>query len=458
MRLVQTYLTSLSALALTAALSAAPVSAETLSETLIKAYEYHPSLNIARAQLRATDEGVAQARSGGRPRVSGRVQGSIQSADNLDGPPTDTSSFGVDGQWRIFDGGNVSAQVSSARASVDSARANLVTTEQGILIDAVTSYGDVRRDTQFVALARNNVRVISRQLSAARDRFEVGEVTRTDVAQASARLASAQSNLVANQGALERSRQAYIAAVGEAPGELAPPPPLPDLPDTLEESEVIAMRMHPSIIGAQATVAAAEFSLDAAKAGYSPTVDLTGTVEQNASALDRSENVASAGVLLEVPLYNGGALSSGVRSAIATVDQRKGELQDAARVVRQNLASAWSNFEVAAASITASRQEIRAARIAFEGVSEEARLGSRTTLDVLDAEQDLLDAQSNLVSAERDQYVAAYSLLQAMGLLTVDHLGLDVDSYDPEANFNAVQGGPYDAKRNETINRILGRF
>ncbi|MEL6680199.1 MAG: TolC family outer membrane protein [Pseudomonadota bacterium] len=458
MRPVTTYLSSLSAIALAAALSATPVSAETLSETLIKAYEYHPNLEVARAQLRATDENVANARSGGRPTLTARASGNMQSAEDFDGEPADSSSVGIDAGWRVFDGGAVSSRISGAQAGVESARASLVNTEQTILIDAVTAYGDVRRDTQFVALARNNVRVISRQLSASRDRFEVGEVTRTDVAQASARLAAAQSNLVANQGALERSRQAYIAAVGEAPGELAPPPALPDLPGTLEEAEALAMQMHPSIIGAQATVAAAEFALDTAKSGYSPTVDLNATIEQNSSARDRSENVARVGVGLNVPLYRGGALSSGVRGAIATLDQRKGELLNAARVVRQNLASAWTTFDVAEASIRASRQEIRAARIAFEGVSEEARLGSRTTLDVLDAEQDLLDAQSSLVSAERDQYVAAYSLLQAMGLLTVDHLGLDVEEYDPEANFNAVQGGPYDAQRNETINRILGRF
>jgi outer membrane protein len=302
------------------------------------------------------------------------------------------------------------------------------------------------------------VRVITSQLQAARDRFEVGEVTRTDVAQARARLAAAQSNLVANEGALARSREAYIAAIGSAPEDLAPPPALPALPATLADAEGVALRTHPSVVAAQELVRVAEADVDRARAASRPTLTATAQIASSGTAQDTQTDTATVGLQASVPLYRGGALSSQIRQAQATLDQRNAELQDAGRQVRQNVASAWANLTVARSSIEASRQQITAARVAFEGVREEARLGARTTLEVLDGEQELLNAQSNLVSAERDEYVAVYSLLAAMGLLTVQHLGLEVEQYDPVENFNRVQSGPYSTSRGDALDRILGRY
>lgn len=438
--------------------SATAASAQTLEQALIGAYEYHPSLAVSRSALRAADEGVAQARAGKRPSITGNARAGISSADRFDGVPSDSSSITIDGTLPIFDGGDTAAAIEGALANIDRARAALVGTEQSVLLDAVTAYGDVRRDTQFVSLAQNNVRVISSQLQAARDRFEVGEVTRTDVAQARARRAAAQSNLVANEGALARSREAYIAAIGTAPDDLAPPPPLPALPATLADAEGVALRTHPSILASQELVRQAETDIARARAASRPTLSATAQIASSQTTFDSQTDTATIGLQAAVPLYRGGALSSRIRQANATLEQRQAELQDAGRIVRQNVASAWANLTVARASITASRQQITAARVAFEGVREEARLGARTTLEVLDGEQELLNAQSNLVSGERDEYVAVYSLLASMGLLTVQHLGLDVETYDPVDNFNRVQAGPFSTSRGDALDRILGRY
>lgn len=432
--------------------------ADTLEEALIKAYDYHPSLEVSRAAVRAADEGVPSARAASRPSVTASGSANITSADRFDGAPADSQSLSITTGVRLFDGGDTANAVEAAIAGVAVARANLVGTEQQVLLNAVTAYGDVRRDTQFVSLARNNVRVISSQLQAARDRFEVGEVTRTVVAQAQARLAAAQSNLVAQEGALARSREAYIAAIGEAPGDLAPPPALPALPGTLAEAEALAMNTHPSIVSAQETLRQTGFNIERARASFRPTLDLSGTLAHNETTTDRTTDTASLGLSASLPIYRGGALPSSLRRTIAQNEQAKAQLQDSARVVRLNVASAWANLDVSRASITAARQQITAARVAFEGVQEEARLGARTTLDVLDAEQDLLDAQSSLVASQRDEYVAVYSLLAAMGLLTVDHLGLAVDAYDPSVNYDAVQNGPFASSRGEALDRILGRY
>jgi outer membrane protein len=438
--------------------SATMASAQTLEQALIGAYEYHPSLSVSRSALRAADESVAQARAGKRPSVTASARAGLTSADRFDGRVTDTSTISIDGSLPLIDGGSTAAAVAGALANVDRARAALVGTEQTVLLAAVTAYGDVRRDTQFVSLAQNNVRVITSQLQAARDRFEVGEVTRTDVAQARARLAAAQSNLVANEGALARSREAYIAAIGSAPEDLAPPPALPALPATLADAEGVALRTHPSVVAAQELVRVAEADVDRARAASRPTLTATAQIASSGTAQDTQTDTATVGLQASVPLYRGGALSSQIRQAQATLDQRNAELQDAGRQVRQNVASAWANLTVARSSIEASRQQITAARVAFEGVREEARLGARTTLEVLDGEQELLNAQSNLVSAERDEYVAVYSLLAAMGLLTVQHLGLEVEQYDPVENFNRVQSGPYSTSRGDALDRILGRY
>lgn len=435
---------------------------ETLTDALIWAYQSSPALETNRAALRAVDEGVVQAYAGKRPQVT--VSGSATASHNSSNTArdiTDTYSAALNASLVLYDGGATEAAVASARANVAAARANLEAVEQSVLLQAIAAYVDVRRDARFLALAENNVRVITQQVEAAEDRFEVGEVTRTDVSQATARLASARSNLAANRGGLERSNQAYLVAVGRSPGALAPPPALPKLPATLDRAQAISMREHPSVVAAQAAVKAAEHDVERAKAALAPTVSLSGSLSHNINTQIYGEGSTSASITLrgEKSLFDGGRNDSLVRQAFAVLDRRKAELMDAARGVKQETALAWSNLEVARASIRAARQQIRAAKIAFDGVTEEAKLGARTTLDVLDAEQEVLNAQSDLAASERDEYVAAYNLVSAMGLLSVDYLGLGVARYDPNVYYQSVAGQVPQASRQGTaLDRISDRW
>lgn len=441
-------------------LSTSAIAHETLTDALIDAYRNSPSLELNRAGLRATDEGVVQARSAKQPQVNAGVSATA-STNSVNTDVIDAYRAALTGSLLLWDGGATDAAIKAAAAQIDAGRANLKSVEQTVLLDAVTAYVDVRRDERFVTLARNNVDVITRQLEAAEDRFDVGEVTRTDVSQAQSRLASARSSLARNVGSLEASRQSFLVAVGRKPGPLANPPALPKLPSSLSDAERIAIQNHPAIQAAQFNIQASEMNVERARAANKGTLDLTGGVTYDLNQpIDGSDRTA-ANVSLgyDVPLVTGGRNESLVRQANAELEQRQAQLQDAARSIRQAVALAWSQLEVARASIRASRQEIRAAQIALEGVQEEARLGARTTLDVLDAEQDVLDAQSNLAAAERDEYVAAYNLISAIGLLNVDHLGLGIETYDPDVNFHQVTNSPVGASKEGTVlDRISNRW
>lgn len=447
----------------------APSFAQTLEETLIAAYERHPALDAARASVRSADEGVAQARGGTRPFVTGQLDLGASTGDgffDVEGSNNQSAQIGL--QQRIYDSGATPARIETARAAVESARALLQNTEQTVLLEAITAYSDVLRDIQFLSLARNNVRVIERELQAAKDRFQVGEVTRTDVAQAEARLAAAQSNLIASEGGLQRSRDAFIAAIGTEPKDLAPPPALPEVPANESVAQELARQNHPQIRAASEAVILTEFALENAKSAFGPTVDINGSLSSSRSEGQNNfgsgttitdTNRLSLGLQMRLPIYSGGSNVSAMRQAQADLEEAQANLQDTARIVRQNVSAAMTGLAVARSSIAASRLEITATRIAFESVQEEALLGARTTLAVLDAEQDLLNAQTNLVSAERDEFVAIFTLLSAIGLLSVDQLGLDVDIYDPEDNFDAVQRAPFlDERTGGPFGRILGRF
>ena len=435
--------------------------AQTLGETLIRAYQQSPILEAARASLRAQDESVAQARAGKRPSVSARGSASAGISSDTSGV-NDSYSLGLDSSVTLYDSGLTKAAIEGAKAGIAATRANLRSQEQAVMFDAVSAFMDVRRDEQSVSVGENNVRVLREQVRAARDRFELGEITRTDVSLAEARLASAQGSLAAFQGALMISREQYRAVVGTKPGRLQAPPPLPALPGTLAQAEAIAMRDHPSLLAARFSQTQAEFGLVQARAGLKPTVDLSGGI-----SLDRAptmgggdDNTASAQARLQgtIPLYAGGRLSSAVRQAEQTVAARKYDVQNSARLIRQNVAGAWSNMEVARALIQANRLEVEAAQVAFEGVREEATLGARTTLDVLDREQELRAAQLNLVTSQRDAYVAAYGVLNAIGLLSVEHLGLGIPAYNPDINYNRVESGPYSTVRGGIVDKLRDRY
>jgi len=420
--------------------------ATTLQQALSQAYQTNPSIQSTRAGLRAQDESVAQARAGLRPSLSGSVTAARNgSLDPGAGDPVDSFRASLNARLMVFDGGRTRDAIAAAENSVYATQANLRAAEQGILLKAAIAYLDVRRDQQLLSLARNNVKVIEQQVQATKDRFAVGAVTKTEVALAQAQLAASRTKLAASTGALALSTEVYRAVIGVAPVNLQPPPALPHLPKSTAEAESIAMREHPALIAARFNEKAAEFDLSRARAARLPTVALAGSIDySNSTAVFGGGENTSASIALtgNIPIYQGGALSSAMRSAAEILASRKAATQNTMRTVRQSTASAWANVRVARASITAAKLQIEANRIAYDGIKEENRLGARTTLDLLDAEQRLLTAKSNLASMQRDEYVAGYNLLSAMGLLTVENLSLGIPAYDPNVHFDAVRNAP----------------
>ena len=424
--------------AVSLALSAPAAWAETLTDTLIDAYRHSHLLDQNRALLRAADEDVAQAVASLRPVLN--FAASATRSFPLAPTAIDVINAAVELQASItlYDGGDNQLAIDQTKETVLATREALVAVEQSVLLSAVQAYTDVQSAKQLVALRQSNTRLITEQLRAARDRFEVGEITRTEVAAAEARLAAANSSYAAAEGQLEYAREAYKLAVGHAPGTLADAPPTPDIPNTLDEAKKIATRTHPAIRQAQREVTVTELGVLRAQAAMKPSVNANASV-----AMDKYGDRSGAfGLSLNQPIYAGGALSSAVRQARAQRDANRANLLQTVHEVEQSAGNAWATLAVAIAQLEATDRQISAAQIAFNGIREEASLGARTTLDVLDAEQDLLDARVDRVDAVAAQYVAIYSLLSAMGLLTVDHLKLGIQTYDPSAYYNAVKNAP----------------
>ena len=416
-------------------------SAVTLQEALVQAYQTNPSLEVSRASLRSQDESVVQAGAGKRPTLS--LSGTTAYTADIDAlnDPANTLRASLDARLVVFDGGRTTDAVNAAAYMVYAARENLKASDQSVLLSAATAYLDVRRDQKFLALAQNDVTVIEQQVKAMQDRFSVGAVTRTDVALVQARLAATKTSLAASSGRLALSKEIYRAVVGGEPVNLQSAPALPTLPNSLAEAESIAMREHPSILATRFAEKSAEYDVARARAASFGTVTLGGSVEYSnvPGPLDRIENgQATVSLSGQIPIYNGGVLSSSIRSAAQILESRKATTQNTMRQIRQATASSWANIRVGRASIIAANLQIEASQIAYDAIKEETRLGSRTTLDLLDAEQDLLAARSNLASAQRDEYVAALNLLSSMGLLTVESLDLGIPAYDPQVNFDAV--------------------
>lgn len=402
--------------------------AQSLADTMAAAYRNSPELAAARADVKVFSERAVQERAGGRLRVEGEL--SIQQltrtedGDDLLFPTT----VGLTLVQPLYTGGQVENATEAAEQRITAREVLLLATEQQLLLDAVTAFSDVRRDDEFVSIAQNNVRVLSEQLRAARERFEVGEVTRTDVEQARSRLAAAHSQLAAAEGALASSREIYQRVVGEYPGDLQPPPPLPDLPSSRDEAVTMALRDEPGVIAARIEREATGSDVRTAIGALLPQVSLQGTLANQETFGDGRAGPRSAavGVFVTIPFYTGGFNYSNVREAQAVAEAASSDITAAMRTAVRNVGVSWATLQVARASIQAGVLEVSAAQLAFEGVQEEAKVGARTTLDVLDAEQEILNARFDLVGARRDEYVAAYSLLASVGKLTVEHLGLDV--------------------------------
>ena len=416
-------------------LTVAPATAETLTDAFVTAYKSSGLIAQNRAVLRAADEDVAQAVTALRPVLSyaaGVNYNSPSVNDNL------SLTASLNASMLLYDFGRSQFGIDAAKEQVLATRAALVDVENTVLLNTVRAYFDVRRSGSFVRLRQNNVRLLTEQLRATRDRFEVGEVTRTDVSLAEARLAAARSGLAAEQGGLERAKEQFKAVVGRYPGQLAAPARLPTIPRTENDARGIARQQNPQVLQVQHQVKAAELSVvQAARASY-PTLDATGRF----SIDDDGDDTTSLGLALSGPISSGGAIQSGVRKAQAIRDQVRANLYSTGLLVDQQVGNAYANLAVAIASIDASDRQVRAASLALEGVREELQLGARTTLEVLDQEQELLDAQTDRVSAEVDRVIAVYEVLDSMGHLTAERLGLNVPIYDPAAYYNAVKDAP----------------
>ncbi|HRO12310.1 TolC family outer membrane protein [Amaricoccus sp.] len=458
---------SLKSLLLSGAVAAAlalsgAAEADSLADALVKAYQTSPLLDSSRAALRGVDENLPQARSARRPQVGVSASLSSQTTAEAIEDQLYSSQASLNASLLVFDNGQTKAAIESARNLIAAGRADLKGIEQQVLFDAVEAYVSVRRDQEFVRLARNDVQRLDETLTATRNRFDVGEVTRTDVSQSESRAAASRSTLAAAEGQLAISRESYLAVVGSPADNLEAPPPLPQVPGTLDAATAIGRQRNPAIIAAQFNERVAVYDFDRALAAKGPQLAITAGVgierdNQNIQGWD-GNSFGQVGVEGSLPLYTGGRNDSLVRQAQALLDQRRFELNDSARQVVQSVGEAWAQLLVARASIVARREQVEAARIAAEGVAEEARLGARSTLDVLDADQERLEAEAEVVRALADEYIATYGLLQAMGLLTVEHLNLGIESYNPDVNFTRVRNGPSGGYDTSAVDRIRARW
>ncbi|MEX6723128.1 TolC family outer membrane protein [Parapedomonas caeni] len=424
-----------------AALTGGTAGAETLEEALGLAYSSNPDLAAQRAALRAVDEDVASAVSGYRPDIG--VTSAITRTDVDDGTDAATTKS-VSGQLSqsLFSGLRTVNSVKAADAAVLAGRESLRFSEISVLRDAVAAYMDVVRDEEVLRLNQNNVEVLQRQLQASRDRFEVGELTRTDVAQSEARLSSAVSARIAAEGNLTASREAYRRVIGQAPGTLGKPGQLPALPATVDEAIEVALKESPVALAARYTEQAAGHNVAVAKGAVLPSLsanlglsyrknDTTAAV----TTIDDDRVTSTVGLTLTVPLYQAGAEYASVRRAQQVRSQRMLEIASAERQVVEGVRNAWEGLRTARSTITSARSAVTANEIALEGVKQEQEVGSRTILEVLNAEQELLVARSELVTAERNEVVAAYALLGAIGRLGARELALSVDIYDPAEHY-----------------------
>ncbi len=423
-----------------------PAVAQTLEEALATAYSSNPDLLAARAQLRSVNEGVPQALSNWRPQVTvsgsaGLERREFQGDSGSDTETTEPWEVGVGVTQSLYRGGRTTAETARAEAEVEAQRARLTATEQEVLLDAVVAHMDVWRDQSVLQLNRKNEQVLGRQLEAARDRFTVGEITRTDVAQSEARLARATAERIDAEGNLASSRAIYQKVIGIYPGILVQPPALEGLPSEQKTVVDIALARNPNLASAQFSASAARHRIREDLGRFLPEVSLTGDISHSEENVVENGETDQYRVLAQVtiPLYQQGLVSSQVREDKQIANQRRLEIDAARRTVEQNAIRAWEAYQTARAQIVSITAEVAANRIALEGVRQEQAVGARTVLDLLDAEQELLDSEVNLVRAQRDDLVAAYAELATMGRLTATDLKLPVDVYDPVSDYEAVR-------------------
>ncbi len=424
-------------------MGASPAFAETILGALSKAYQFNSELNSARAGVRVTDEGVAIAKSGYRPQITG--SGSINYASQA-GVRITTGAFGVAISQSLFDGFQTRNNVRAAEAQVRASNEGLRNTEQNILFNAASAYMDVIRDRQIAVLTERNLQFLVEQVRAARSRFEVGEGTRTDVAQADASRSAAVAQLAAARATAAASEALYRQIIGEAPGKLSGAGPAKGLPGGIDKAFVIAAAEHPAIIANKHLVDASGYSVKAAEGALLPQISASAGVSQNYSetlpgvgSSNGWSDRANIGATLTVPIYSGGRTSATVRQRKESLGQARIEVDVAHDQVRQAVASAWTQYQAAKESVVANRELVSAAQLALNGVIEERNVGQRTTLDVLNAQADVITAQINQISSERNLVVASYAIMSAIGRLSVRQIGLNVAEYKPQEHYNAVK-------------------
>lgn len=454
-----------------AGFSAGPVSAETLREALERTYSTNPELNAERARVRVVDEGVPQARGLYRPQIFGSADAGIQAVDrnisSVEGLGAAGNPFGTDGgggigaaglggsgsettfprgigvtiQQDIFTGFRRSNTLQQAEVNVQASRETLRNVEQNVLLAAVEAYMNVLRDLAIVRLTTNNVGFLEETLGATRDRFDVGEVTRTDVAQSEAALGRARSDRSLAEANLAASRATYRQIVGVDPINLAPGSPIDSLlPNSLDAAIGLSRAGHPAIMASNLLADSAQYAVNIVEGELLPTVSVEGNVARRYTG-QGSDFTDSASVIgrINVPIYQGGITSSRVRQAKEELGQRRIEVDFAREQVQAAVVSAWGGLESARAQIEASQAEVQAGEVAVAGVREEASVGQRTTLDVLESQQALIDAQVRLTTAQRDRVVASYALLSAIGRLSAPRLNLAVREYKPEKHYEEVR-------------------
>ena len=423
--------------------------AETMSGALAKAYGYNPDLNQQRAATRAADEGVPRATAGWRPVLSATSSIGAASTKTVDRGVVRTDSSTIPRvsslavTQTLYNGGRTGNTVRQAESTVMQSRETLRLSEPEVLAAGSTAYMNVLRDTALLQLQNNNVDVLKQQLKQTEDRFQVGEVTRTDVAQAQASLAQGQANAFQARFDLQNSIAIYRQVIGEQPRNLEPARPVEALmPRSLESALALSQKQHPRIQAALHAVDVAVLNVTVQEGALLPTVSATGTasVSREPSGFPNYQTKSmSAVATLSVPLYEGGATYSAIRQAKELVGQARLQADVQRELVRSGVIAAWGGFQTTKLTIQSFQAQVRANEIALEGVREEAKVGQRTTLDVLNAQQTLLNSRVSLVTAQRNQVVASYALLAAAGQLSADVLGLRVYSYDPTIHFDQVK-------------------
>jgi outer membrane protein len=433
--------------------------ADTLEWALVQAYQNNPSLNAQRAALRVADENVPQALSGYRPKLTVTANGGYNYFSTVSkvvnqqmfpntvsygtlGESLGTRQFGATATQTLYNGFQTANRTRQAEIQVSGARETLRLTEQQVLLDAATAYMNLIRDQAILDLNRRNVEVLTEQLKQTRDRFNVGEVTRTDVAQAESRLAAGRSQLLQAQSNYVTAEANYRRVIGVDPGRLSPGTPVDRLsPATLQRAIVQGETQNPSVLAAMYGVDIAELAVKISEGALYPNVGLTASVTKSYDTTPqilRQTNVSILGQIT-VPIYQGGAEYSAIRQSKETAGQQRLNLDVNRDQARATVVQSWGQLDAAKAQIEATTAQVNASEIALNGVREEARVGQRTTLDVLNAQQELVNARVALVTAQHDRVVASYTVLAAVGGLSMQRMGLNLMIYDPQVHYQQVR-------------------